>query len=355
MKYIHGILTTLAAGLLLAACSADSASVENELPQAQFILNGSIYSEATTRSVNTALQTTKIAVGNTVGAFILRKGETAAQTVDGEAYGYLNKEFTSVDATTQLYSPEQPLFPAKGTGDQKKVDIYAYAPRNAAWTSLAAQTFTVKADQTSDANYIASDLLWGTRSGNVDPTDPAPTYTGSAEHDGGTLSYQLVPFRFRHMLTQIQINVTAGDGVSASDLKGTTVKLINAGNTGSIDLTDGTITQTGKANYIDVFKYGYKQDGTTEDASCTGGVAIVYPHTAAQLAGTVDSKPVKVQLTFNSFTFSASLATANITEWEQYKKYTYNVRISSDGISFSAAISPWDTSEADRPVTPVFQ
>ena len=341
MKYIYGTLATLTAMMLtMTACTAESNETDTAQTR-QLLLNATVGTGgATTRTVNTALQTTSIKVGNTVGAFIYRQGttaDTAPEEIDVENfgqkkdYGFNNKLFTRVDGTSQLYSPTQPIFPQSG---EMHVDIYAYAPYDAGYATdwTTAKTFTVKADQSSDDNYIASDLLW------------TKINTSTATTETVTSHYTIFQTPFSHKLTQVQINVIYGDGLPAGTLDNIPVKLVNVLTSGTIDLRGGTVTASDRGSEgVTVFTY---QDAVAESATpaVASGTAIIYPHTAEQLtAGGA------IQIEVNGFAYTAALKTTNITTLEAGKKYEYNVTVSSSGITFSAAISPW-TEEAERPV-----
>lgn len=348
MKYIYGTILTLTAMLLtLTGCTSESIGQETAQSQ-RLLIDATVGKGGATRTVTTDLQSTSIVEGGSVGAFIYRKGESAAAAPletsiefadfgQSKNYGYTNKKLSSISGTTRLYSTAQPIFPENGTNEQKKVDIYAYAPYNAAYTSLTtAQTFTVKDDQSKEADYIASDLLYAKQ------TDVARANNGTG--------FKEVPLTFDHKLTKLIIELEQGDGTGSLD--GATVDLINVGTTGTIDLTDGTVTISNSNNAqtgtVKVFKYGYKKnadDTETADNTCKKGAAIIYPHTAAELA----NAKVKITMSNGTTTYTAKLATTNITKLDAKNSYTYKVRVSADGISFSAAISPW-TEEAERSV-----
>jgi len=348
MKYIYGTILTLTAMLLtLTGCTSESIGQETAQSQ-RLLIDATVGKGGATRTVTTDLQSTSIVEGGSVGAFIYRKGETAPAAPeetsieldddfgDSKDYGYTNKELSSISGTNRLYSTAQPIFPEKGTGDKLKVDIYAYAPYKAAYTSLTEQFFTVKTDQSKEADYIASDLLYAKQ------TDVARANNGTG--------FKVVDLTFDHKLTKLIIELEQGDGISSLD--GATVDLINVGTTGKINLQTGAVTinnsgiaQTGTVN---VFKYGYKTDAEgneTPDNTCKEGAAIIYPHTAAELA----NAKVRVNMPGGTTTYTAKLATTNITKLDAKNSYTYKVRVSAQGISFSAAISPW-TEEAERPV-----
>lgn len=139
-----------AAALAMAGCSNDENEVMDNWNGEIRLTSGLEVQQTETRGMTTDLQTTKIAQDNHVGFFIneeVASGETATTTytpnLDYTADG--NGGFNG----TTVY------FPQSG----KDVNIYAYAPWKTDLTLDGNYSFTVKADQSKDADYIASDLL----------------------------------------------------------------------------------------------------------------------------------------------------------------------------------------------------
>lgn len=350
MRHIYGILTTLTALLLLAACTADGTGSEPQQPATQLLLEGTILtgnSPVTRVGGTEAIQNTNLDAGNRVGGFIYRHGTDAKETT-GEKYGYTNYPFDTWQAN-YLYNPNQPLFPVQGT--ERRVDIYAYAPYvdektagNASYGTLdTAHTFMVKPDQTKRADFVASDLLWGYR--NQDNTDP---YLSAVTMETPiTTQNQIVPIKFSHMLSQVYVEISAGDGVTTDQLEGAEVKLNGVTLDGTLNFKTGALTCGTTTGTVNVLKCGYKYDTngnqvlinkTTEAADYAAhfkGAAIVYP---------VATLPTTVTLTITTSapqTFTANLKTTNITKWEAGKKYHYTVGVSSNGINVAAAIQNW--------------
>ena len=341
MKHIYGYILTTLTALTLTACSFDTAHTDDRQQpdnngtanQVRIMLDGSIAGGAAqTRTVNASVQTTHFCKGNTVGAFIYRKGQTTNQTVDSEDYGYTNRKYTSIDNTYTLYNSEEILFPDKGTGDQLNVDIYAYAPYNESWSSLAAQTFTVAENQTTDENYMKSDLLWVYKQATKPSTFRNP-----------------IELKFDHKLTQIKVVIEAGSALYESELYDGTVKLTGIGRTGTINLQTGAVSISGSGSAqtqeLTVFTYAQKQDGS-RDTDCTTGYAVVYPHTADELA---DAK-LQFTLAGTTTTYEASLKYGNITKWDPGKTYVYTVLVSQAGLSVTTSLSDWVTG-AETPGT----
>lgn len=100
-----------------------------------------------------------------------------------KAYAY------TAGAEGALSSDAPAYYPAGGDN----IDIVAYSPANA--NEAVSETFTVSNDQTTDAGYIASDLLW------AKATDKNST--------SGT-----VAVAFGHKMVKMIVSATAGAGVS---------------------------------------------------------------------------------------------------------------------------------------------
>jgi len=350
VRHIYGILTTLTALLLLAACTADGTDSAPQQPATQLLLEGTILtgnSPVTRVGGTEAIQNTHLDAGNRVGGFIYRHGTDAKETT-GEKYGYTNYPFDTWQAN-YLYNPNQPLFPVQGA--ERRVDIYAYAPYvdetvDASYATLnTAHTFTVKTDQTKRADFVASDLLWGYRNdpGNADADLQPVTMVTPI-----TTQNQIVPIKFSHMLSQVYVEISAGDGVTTDQLEGAEVKLNGVTLDGTLNFKTGALTCGTTTGTVKVLKCGYKYDTngsqvlinkTTEAADYAAhfkGAAIVYP---------VATLPTTVTLTVSttaSQTFTANLKTSNISGWLAGKKYTYEVRVSADGMMLSASINDWN-------------
>ena len=348
MRHIYGILTTLTALLLLAACTADGTDpAPQQTPATQLLLEGTILtgnSPVTRVGGTEAIQNTHLDAGNRVGGFIYRHGTDAKETTD-EKYGYTNYPFDTWQAN-YLYNPNQPLFPVQGT--ERRVDIYAYAPYvdeivDASYAILnTAHTFKVKTDQTKRADFVASDLLWGYR--NQDNTDPYLSAVTMVTPI--TTQNQIVPIKFSHMLSQVYVEISAGDGVTTDQLEGAEVKLNGVTLDGTLNFKTGALTCGTTTGTVKVLKCGYKYDTngnqvlinkTSEAADYAAhfkGAAIVYP---------VATLPTTVTLTITTSitTYTAYLKTTNITKWEAGKKYVYQISVSTIGLALTTTVSDW--------------
>ena len=143
--------------------------------------------------------------------------------------------------------------------------ITAYHPYNSAWTGTS-HTFSVKTDQSVDANYLKSDLLWATASSSK--TENA------------------VPLTFSHKLAKV--NVTLVPEYEGTDLSDATISICNTRITTTFSPTNGDISaESGVAQEI--------KAGVTTASAYTAS-AIVVPQTVA--AGTKFIKVVIGDKTF---------------------------------------------------------
>ena len=211
----------------LTACSSDSEAPQAPVASKQPIVLGT--GMPTMRSNKQDLQKTELEAGTTVGVYIYFKDEKTTNTT--YTYGYKNIAYTVSGTGGDLSivtSTEQPYYPDVKT---QNIDIYAFAPQvytgTAELSTLTAQdVFTTKADQTAEADYRASDFVWGKLADRS-----APTTAGTKQE-----------ITMNHMLSKVNINIAAGDGVNFSSLAGAKIYLNGVKLLGTVDLTTGAVT-----------------------------------------------------------------------------------------------------------------
>ncbi|MBQ7413901.1 MAG: fimbrillin family protein [Prevotella sp.] len=287
--------------MTLASCSSDDQLMQNNSLSTPITLVSNL---ANMRSANTSLQKTQIAEGIKVGVFVkdasgyITDGDNAEMTADGSG------NFTG----TTLYFPE----------DGSNVSVNAYAPYNASFTGKMeeAVAFSVAADQTTDANYLASDLLCGAPSGEnaYNRTTPA------------------VPLVFTHMLSKMNIKFTFS-GETDVDLKGATVSILNTKPSTTLKVSDATLGEaSGTASAIKAVTFA--ADATEFVAS-----AIIVPQTV----GAADF--IQISLA-DGRTLTAPLKSE--TSFVSGKAYTYTVKILGEGaeaaveLEMTTQITDWD-------------
>lgn len=100
-------------------------------------------------------------------------------------------------------------------------DFYGLFPYQASITSIEEQPFSVQTDQSSAANYIASDLLWA-YAGNVAPQ--------------GTVN-----MAFKHILSKLSVVIVKGPKFEGDIPVDITVHIYNTTTEGKVNLRQGTI------------------------------------------------------------------------------------------------------------------
>ena len=193
-------------------------------------------------------------------------------------------------------------YPTSGNG----VNIYALYPT----TTKAGELFTIKDDQSTDANYKASDLMYGKPASN--PVSP---------------SANAVNIKFSHLLSKVTINLIAGANVTS--LEGAKVELL--GVKPSTTINGYSITAaSGDATPITVM---------TATETVTSGSAIIVPQTLPEMF---------LQVTLGGATLTGKLD-SGAPELTAGNAYTYNITVNMRGgaLEIEGSITPWDDGGTD--------
>ena len=306
----------------LTACSSDSEAPQAPVASKQPIVLGT--GMPTMRSNKQDLQKTELEAGTTVGVYIYFKDAQTTNTTYN--YGYKNIAYTVSGTGGDLSivtSTEQPYYPDVKT---QNIDIYAFAPQvytgTAELSTLTAQdVFTTKADQTAEADYRASDFVWGKLADRS-----APTTAGTKQE-----------IIMDHMLSKVNINIAAGDGVNFSSLAGAKIYLNGVKLLGTVDLTTGAVTlRTGtnaasKVTLTTSTSTTGKLADTTTD--CYTSSAVIIPQ---DIAAANDFIEIKLS---NGSTYKYK--TTAPTPFAAKTKYTYDIKLSVAGIQLTTTVNNW--------------
>ena len=198
-----------AAILTTAACSTDISPVDDP-GEVKIMLTANVGS--TTRTTTTNLNVSHIAQGkDNVGVFIQKEGATSA---DGLLY---NIAYSSDGSGGLTASNSSIYFPMDGS----RVNIYACAPHISTSSPDENVTFSIATNQSSDADYIASDLMIGS------PAKNPVAKTTSA-----------IPLTFGHKMAKIIVDFT---GLS-EDLTGLTLTTCDLVTSANVNIKNNTIT-----------------------------------------------------------------------------------------------------------------
>ena len=263
------------ATLLLAGCSADEALDEGGRTPISF--------------GNTVVQTVETRAATNLNEGFLTKGEAVTVKISKTGIGsYTDYTYVASNDEGQmtLRGSTTPYYP----GDGSNVDIRAYYP------STAGESFTVSSDQTTDANYKASDLMFASVSDQARSTSA-------------------INLAFAHQMAKIIVNTTAAEG-SDITITGITLKNIKP-----------TVTFTPAA--ADVANVVGAASGEAVDITMTNNGAALIPAQA-------------VNGNFLVITTSAGNATYSLTKtFAAGHQYTINLTVSSAEIGTTTAITGW--------------
>ena len=286
--------------LTLAACSSGNSS--DPLPstgQENKKLPININTSVDTRVIDNSFEK-----GDDIGLFVVN------YNADGSA-GILKASGNHVDNMKYTYNGTwTPTSPTYWKDNTTHADFYLYYPYAASVGSVEAMPWSVKADQSQEANYKAADLLIGKT------TDVAPTENA-------------VKVDAKHVMSQMVIKLVAGNGFTDASLKAAKISvLINRLKTNaSVNLSTGIATATGDDLNITPLKDGdnnYK--------------AILVPQAVGEgnlITVNVDGKDYNLA------------KDAKFTAFEAGKKYQFTVTLSKTSNGVNVNITKWEDDGID--------
>lgn len=289
------LIFLMATALTLSACSNDSE------PGSEIRLFTEVATQTRAANDPAALQQTQFANGTQISVQVTDKAAT-------NPVAYPLAQYTADGAGGLTPSGAKQYFPASGS----KVDVYAYHPAG------AAQAFSVATDQSANAGYLASDLMWASLAG----------ISNASTAEQCRLS-------FTHLLSKIVVQLVQGPGFTADDLSATSITL----GAGAL-ITSGTF-----AAATGTFTAAASGTGTITVATNAGTAE----HAAIVVPQAMDGK--KITLTFASQ--SSNYTIAEGVTFEPGKKYTYKLKVGTSGITLvSSQISDWDDNDGGNTTTP---
>lgn len=233
--------------------------------------------------------------GDKVGIYVVNEPNELAVSgnhVDNMGFTYSTK-----------WTPDEEIFWKDQT---TKAVFYCYYPYGTP-NSVTAYKFSTKADQSTLANYKASEFLWG-KTDSVSPTESA------------------VPITVNHMFSNALVVVEPGDGFTAESLAASeiSVKICNIKTDASINLSTGAVSASGAPTSIIPLNEG------------TYYRALIVPQTVeenALIIVTIDG--VNYTLT-KGFTFKAN----------HQHRFTVTVNKVNNGVNIG--IGGWEIDETDN-------
>ena len=280
------LFTLMAAVAAMVSCSNN---VENVPATPETNLLPINISTTLTRATDSAFE-----AGDKVGIFVVNEPNALAASgnhVDNMGFTYSTK-----------WTPDAPIYWLDQT---TKADFYCYYPY-AEGVSTTAHTFATKVDQSTLANYKASEFLWGKVAG-VTPTEEAVNITTN------------------HAFSNALVILKPGDGFTEAKLAAATksVKICGVKTGATINLATGVATATGNATEVTP----YLENGQYR--------ALIVPQTTAEgalIVVTVDGVDYTLS---RSMTFKAN----------KQHKFTVTLNKVSNGVN--VGIGGWESDEED--------
>lgn len=185
---------------------------------------------------STRANDTAFAANDEVGIFVVNYTQETPGALAASGNQVDNAKFTY---NGSAWTPDAPIYwKDKSTA----ADFYAYYPY-AESANTAAHPFSVKADQSQETDFWASDFLWG-KATNVAPS-PNP-----------------ISITTNHSLSRILVEVKPGKGFTAETWVAATksIKICDVKTAATIDLSTGVATATGEKGEVIPFaaESGYK-------------------------------------------------------------------------------------------------
>ncbi len=285
-----------AAVLALAACSNDS---ETENWNGEIRLRSGLDVQQTTRAA-TDIQGAQFDNGESVDVYINENTDGTPTT------SYLQPLTYTTDGNGGMTPQTQPYYPTSGNG----VNIYAIYPSG----TKAGELFTVQADQSADANYKKSDLMYGKPAQNPVSRTSSP-----------------VNINFSHLLSKVTVVLESGNGNPDLNEAVVTLKDVKLSATFTATAESGSVSEaTGDATDIKVM---------TAANNALSGSAVVVPQTLGTSFIEVKLKDGGVLTSSNLKDESDNpISDVVLTSGKEYK-YTITVNVTS--LEVTSSISNW--------------
>lgn len=294
-----------AALLALVACNNEDYTPMDD-PNTPMEIRMSSGIDVQTRANSDGVPDKQIAEGQQVGVFINDAGDS-----NDEVGVNLKYNANGSGGLTLATDPAQatPYYPANGNG----VKMTAYHPYNAgAAIEGDGYAFAVSTDQSNNANYYASDLL----------------YSESKKYARQKTAHNIA---FKHKLSKVECTLTSGSG--SPDLTGATVSIVNAKTNITFKPANGTLSNAQPATTADI-----KLNSTIATGSYIG---IIPPQTYDK-----GSQFLKVELSAAAgggtfyYTIPNEDSDTDLTLGEN-KVYKYTIKVNRTGLSVTSTIDEW--------------
>lgn len=231
MKRFFQILAMAALSVSLWSCSKDApadpiAPVQPNPQLTQLCLKGTITSMPLSR-----VNADGFEANDKVGVYVATAStlNSAGNTLDNEAFTYSSGNIAAPQGKEVYWA-----------SDDVRLSVFAYYPYVTGAPKTGVVNFSVEADQSTSAKYYGSDFI-SAKSLNLAPQSSPVALT------------------FNHLLSRLDVELVAGDGITQDELRAAEKSLLVGGldMSGKVDIVAGTVV--GDEQFGDVTPY--KVDG----------------------------------------------------------------------------------------------
>lgn len=291
------LLFFLAGSLFLAGCSKNSndevstldpPTQSDEPPKIPINITTNVWTKATDAAFEQ---------GDKAGIYVVNFNGTSAGSLVTTGNHVDNMRFT----LSETWTPDTPIYWKDQT---TKADFYCYYPYTESIVNIATYAFSVKADQSSESNYKASDFLWGKTTGVVPTANP-------------------VQITVKHMMSNLLIYLKAGNGYTEEELDQAEITICGLKTDATINLATGIVTTTGTVTDI------------TPKAETDYYRALVVPQSIT------DADLIKVSIGENEYVLKQTVT------FETNKQHTCTLTVNKTGEGINIGIDSWETDDTD--------
>ncbi len=280
------IFTLMAAVAAMVSCSENLENVPATPETDRLPIN---ISTTLTRATDSAFE-----AGDKVGIFVVNEPNelaTSGNHVDNMGFTY-----------SSVWTPDTPIY---WLDKSTKADFYCYYPY-AQVANTAAHSFATKADQSTLANYKASEFLWGKTAG-IAPTEEAVNITT------------------HHSFSNMVIVLKPGDGFTTESLAAATksVKICGVKTAATINLSTGVATANGNATEVTPYLDGAQYRALIVPQTTAGGALVV------------------VTVNGTDYTLSRSMT------FKANKQHKFTVTLNKVNNGVNVGIGGWEEDEED--------
>ena len=284
------LLTLAAVAALMFSCSENPTPEPEPAPTPtptpeKWAIN---ISTSITRATDTSFEN-----GDKVGIYVVNQPnalKTSGNHADNIGFTYSG----SWSAATPIYWKDETT----------KADFYCYYPYASSISNVEAYSFAVKTDQSSVANYKASDFLWGKTTG-VAPTKDA------------------VGITVKQAMSNVIVKLIAGNGYTAEDIASASVAICGLKTNSTINLASGVVTATGDvAEITPMVESDYRR-------------ALVVPQSVS------NADLIKVTIGDKVYTLNQSI------EFKSGTQHTCTLTVERTNQGINIGIDGWETEDDD--------